>query len=41
MQIGHPGQGGHDSVPLNVGGMPVMVAPGEQVACSIVISFRS
>jgi hypothetical protein len=32
IQIGSPGEAGHDSVPLNVGGMPVMVAPGEQVA---------
>ena len=32
MQIGQPGQAGRDSVPLNVGGTPIMVAPGEQVA---------
>lgn len=31
-QIGQPGQAGRDTVPLNVGGMPIMVAPGEQVA---------
>lgn len=31
-QIGQPGQAGYDSVPMNVGGMPIMVAPGEQVA---------
>lgn len=31
-QIGQPGQAGRDSVPLNVAGIPVMVAPGEQVA---------
>ncbi|MGH3263568.1 MAG: D-Ala-D-Ala carboxypeptidase family metallohydrolase, partial [Trebonia sp.] len=32
MQIGVPGQAGRDTVPLNVGGIPVVVAPGEQVA---------
>ncbi|MGC2374250.1 MAG: hypothetical protein WA484_10285 [Solirubrobacteraceae bacterium] len=32
IQIGSPGEAGYDTVPLNVGGMPVMVAPGEQVA---------
>lgn len=32
VQIGRPGEAGRDSVPLNVGGMPIMVAPGEQVA---------
>lgn len=31
-QIGAPGTAGHDTVPLNVGGLPIMVAPGEQVA---------
>lgn len=31
-QIGQPGERGYDSVPLNVGGMPITVAPGEQVA---------
>lgn len=32
MQIGRAGEAGHDNVPLNVGGTPVVVAPGEQVA---------
>lgn len=32
LQVGQEGQRGHDSVPLNVGGMPIVVAPGEQVA---------
>lgn len=32
MNIGTPGVPGHDSVPLNVGGTPITVAPGEQVA---------
>lgn len=32
VQIGRPGEAGHDSVPLNVGGQPIVVAPGEQVA---------
>lgn len=32
IQIGRPGEAGRDSVPLNVGGTPIMVAPGEQVA---------
>jgi HPt (histidine-containing phosphotransfer) domain-containing protein/ferritin len=32
VQIGNPGEAGHDSIPLNVGGMPIVVAPGEQVA---------
>jgi hypothetical protein len=32
IQIGSPGQAGMDTVPLNVGGMPIMVGPGEQVA---------
>lgn len=32
MQIGRPGEAGRDSVPLDVGGTPIVVAPGEQVA---------
>lgn len=32
LQVGQEGQRGHDSVPLSVGGMPIVVAPGEQVA---------
>ena len=32
MQIGQPGEAGHDTVPLNVAGLPIAVAPGEQVA---------
>ncbi len=32
IQIGRPGEAGHDTVPLNVGGLPIAVAPGEQVA---------
>jgi hypothetical protein len=31
-QVGQPGQAGHDSVPMNVGGQQIVVAPGEQVA---------
>lgn len=30
-QVGNPGEAGRDTVPLNVGGMPIVVAPGEQV----------
>lgn len=32
IQIGNQGDRGHDTVGLNVGGMPIAVAPGEQVA---------
>ena len=32
MQIGRPGDKGHDNIPLNVGGIPVLVGSGEQVA---------
>lgn len=32
VQIGNPGEGGHDTVPLNVGGMPIAVGAGEVVA---------
>ncbi len=32
IQIGRAGQAGHDTVGLNVGGLPIAVAPGEQVA---------
>ena len=32
LQFGAPGEAGRDSIPLNVGGLPIMVAPGEQVA---------
>jgi hypothetical protein len=32
IQFGHSGEAGHDSIPLNVGGLPIRVAPGEQVA---------
>lgn len=32
VQIGRPGYPGRDTVPLNVGGHPIVVAPGEQVA---------
>jgi hypothetical protein len=32
LQIGRPGDAGRDTVGLNVGGLPIAVAPGEQVA---------
>jgi hypothetical protein len=32
LQIGQPGEAGHDTVGLNVGGLPIAVGPGEQVA---------
>lgn len=32
MQIGRAGEGGHDTVPLNVGGNSIVVGRGEQVA---------
>ena len=32
VNIGVPGQRGHDSVPMNLGGVPSIVAPGEQIA---------
>lgn len=32
MQVGHAGARGRDTVPLNVGGTPIMVGSGEQVA---------
>lgn len=28
-QFGRPGEGGRDSIPVNMGGVPIMVAPGE------------
>lgn len=32
MQIGNHGEAGYDTVPMNIGGQNVVVAPGEQVA---------
>lgn len=32
MQVGRKGQRGPDSVPMNLGGVPSVVAPGEQIA---------
>jgi hypothetical protein len=32
VQIGRPGAAGHDNVPLNMGGVPIAVGEGEQVA---------
>jgi hypothetical protein len=32
MQVGRPGEVGPDSVPMNLGGVPSVVAPGEQIA---------
>jgi TP901 family phage tail tape measure protein len=32
MQLGQPGQPGHDSIPMSVGGTNIVAAPGEQVA---------
>lgn len=32
LQIGRPGEAGRDTVGLNVGGLPIAVGPGEQVA---------
>lgn len=32
VQVGQPGQRGADTIPMNVGGMPIVVGAGEQVA---------
>jgi TP901 family phage tail tape measure protein len=32
VQLGRPGEGGKDTIPLNAGGIPIMAGAGEQVA---------
>ena len=32
IQLGRPGEAGHDSIPMNVGGQGIVAAPGEQIA---------
>jgi TP901 family phage tail tape measure protein len=32
IQLGRPGEAGRDSIPMNAGGVPIVAAPGEQIA---------